>query len=181
MTKEITGAIVTCAAILLGAGIVFSAEQSSPGSPTKTTEQKQTSKAAPDNWGKMKDCAEQAVKAMVELDRQNMSRGARASDGWSNHYSPKYNRCFVKAEYIAATDKDAVKGGPFLRTRLIDAFELANVALSSTGVSPEVLCRLDVDPKECERRASGLWICQIEEEKSDCAKVEQFINEHMKN
>ncbi len=71
----------------------------------------------------MKDCAEQAAKAIAERDRRTISLGAHAADGWINHYSPKYNRCFLKAEYIATTKE--MKGGPFLRINLIDAFEQA--------------------------------------------------------
>jgi hypothetical protein len=179
MTKILAGASVTCVVALLNASLVFSAEQLSPGTPPKTTEQKQTPKAAPDNWVKMKDCAEQAVKALAERDRRIVLLGGHASDGWSNHYSPKYNRCVLKAEYIAAS-KD-MKGGPFLNIILIDAFELANLTTAKSGPSAEVLCSYEQDPKGCERVAASFWACDIEGEKSDCLKATQFIDEHMKD
>jgi hypothetical protein len=179
MTLKRAGASVACAVALLSADLVFSAEQSS-ALPASRPEQKQTSKgAAPDNWGKMKDCAEQAVKAMAERDRRNIALGVHGSDGWSDHYSAKYNRCFVKAEYLAAS-KD-VKNGPFLITVLIDAFELANLATAKSGTSPELSCRNEQDPKACERAAAPLWSCEIEGENSECMKARQFIDEHMKN
>jgi hypothetical protein len=182
MTKEIAGASMTCAAVLLGAGLLFSAEQSSPGQPTKNTVQKQTSKSTPDNWQKMKDCAAQAEKAMAERDRRSISFGGRASDAWSNHYSPKYNRCFLKAEYLVAA-KDTVKGGPGFYIYLMDAFEQVDLASSASGVSAEFLCRNEEDAKECERGAAIVWnsLCRIEGEQIGCAKAKQFIDEHMKN
>jgi hypothetical protein len=183
MTKEIAGASMTCAAILLGAGCLFSAEQSSSGQPTKSAEQKQTSKSKPDNWQKMKDCAAQAEKAMEERNRRSVSFGGHGSDGWSNHYSPKYNRCFLKAEYMLVAAKDAVKGGPSFYAYLIDAFEQVDLASSATGPSARFLCRDEEDPKECEGRAAILWnsACKIDGEEIDCAKAKQFIDEHMKN
>ena len=182
MTKETAGATMACAAILLSAGFLFSAEQSSPRPPTKSTEQKQASKSPPDHWQKMQDCAAQAEKAMAERDRRSISFGGHGSDTWSNHYSPKYNHCFLKAEYLAAA-KDTVKGGPTFYAYLIDAFEHVDLASSATGPSAQFLCRNEQDPKECERGAAIVWdgACRIEGEQTGCARAKQFIDEHMKD
>jgi len=180
MTKT-TGASMIFAGIFLSAGSLLSQSQSSPA-PTKSNDQKQTPKTAPDNWQKMKDCAAQSEKAMAERDRRSISFGGHGSDEWSNHYSPKYNRCFAKAEYLVST-KDAVKGGPNLLTHLMDAFEQVTLASSASGPSPQFQCRNEPDPKACERSAATLWdiFCKIEDEQVDCAKAKQFIEEHMKN
>jgi hypothetical protein len=182
MTEEIVGLGTACATILLSASFVLSAQQSSSARPAKSSEQKQTSKSTPDNWQKMKDCSAQAEKAMAERDRRSISFGGHGSDGWSDHYSPKYNRCFVRAEYVVAV-KDRVKGGPMFYTYLIDAFEQVNLASSASGPSAQLLCRNEEDPKECERGAAIVWnsTCNIEDEKVECAKAKQFIDEHMKN
>jgi hypothetical protein len=182
MTKAIVGSSMICAAIVLSASLLFSAQQSSPTPPTKSTGQKQTTKPPPDNWQKMKDCAAQAEKAITDRDRRSVSFGGHGSDGSTNHYSPKYNRCFVKVEYVVAT-KDNIKGGPMFRTYLMDAFEQANLASSAGGPSAQFLCRNEEDPKECERGAAIIWAsaCEIDGDKIDCAKTQQFIDEHMKN
>src|ERR1700736_2141086 len=96
-----------CATIFLCvAGSMLRAQQSS-----SRPQQKNTTKATTDNWQKMKDCAAEAEKAIAERDRRSLSFGGHGSDEWSNHYSPKYNRCFVKVGYLVAA-KDSVKGGP---------------------------------------------------------------------
>jgi hypothetical protein len=182
MTKEIAGASMTCAAILVSVGFLLSAEQSGAGRPTKGTEQEQTSKSTPDNWQKMKDCAVQAEKAVAERNRRSTSFEGNGSDWWSNHYSPKYNRCFLKAEFLVV-GKDGVKGGPMFYASLIDAFEQVDLASSASGPSAQSLCRNEEDPKGCERGAAIVWsgACKIEGEQIDCAKARQFIDEHTKN
>jgi hypothetical protein len=130
----------------------------------------------------MKECAAQAEKAMAERDRRSISFGGHGSDGSTNHYSPKYNRCFVKVEYLEAP-KNTIKGAPMFRTYLMDAFEQANLASSASGPTAQFLCRNEEDPKECEKIAAIVWdgACNIEGDKIDCAKAQQFIEEHMKN
>jgi hypothetical protein len=48
---------------------------------------------AEDNWEKMKDCGAEAEKLAHRMGRD------RKGDKRSNHYSPKYNHCFVKHEW----------------------------------------------------------------------------------
>jgi hypothetical protein len=65
----------------------------------------------------------------------------------------------------------------------MDAFEQANLASSARGPTAQFLCRNEEDPKECERAADAVWnlACEIGGNKVDCAKAQQFIDEHMKN
>jgi hypothetical protein len=117
---------------------------------------------------------------MADRDLRTVAAGGSPAS-WQNHYSPKYNKCFVTASY-SAWDK-TLKGGPSLFTYLLDAFERSQVAVSATGVSAEFLCRNEEQPAECERGARVLWelFCKIEDQTTDCPKSEQFIKEHMKD
>ncbi len=182
MMRKPAGASVTCATVLLSASLVFSAEQSSPGPSAKSAEQRQTSKLTGDNWEKMKDCAAQAEKAIAEINRRRVSAGLHGVGDWIDRYSPKYNRCFLKIQSLFESTAPPIKGAPFYYTSLIDAFEQAPVAGSTSGLeSPQEACRNEADQKECERRAEYAWNCNIEGEKSDCSKATQFIDKHMKN
>jgi hypothetical protein len=87
MTKETVESSVICAAILLSAGLLLSAQQSTSEPSTKSISQKQTSKSPLDNWQKMKDCAAQAEKAIAERNRRSISLGGHGSDGSTNHPS----------------------------------------------------------------------------------------------
>ena len=137
--------------------------------------------AKADTWQKSKECAAQAEKVMAERTRALTISGSRDIE-WSNHYSPKYNRCFLKIEWMQ-DDKVAVKGGPMFYMFLLDAFERTTLANSADGPPVEAVCRYDDNPKECEQRAAFVWklACQIEDQKSDCSNAREFIADHMKN
>lgn len=72
---------------------------------------------------------------------------------------------------------------PLTTTRLIDAFERSTVASTAIGLRPEIACRDQEKPAECEETARSVWqqACSIEEEPTDCAKAKQFIEDHMRN
>ncbi len=150
----------------------------------QTPPPKKTSPAQPksDTWERSKECAAQAEKAVEERNSRSVAYGGHGSDSWTNHYSPKYNRCFVEVEYFA-DQKYAVKGGPLFYTFLEDAFEMTNVAESAGGVNYQMLCRAEENPKECEKNAASAYesACTIEDHKTDCATAKDFITEHMKN
>ncbi len=82
-----------------------------------------TKKAAPaskpDGWQKSRECAARAEKIVTEWPQRT---GTSPAD-WHNHYSPKYNKCFL-ALYFSQPSKDE-NGFPsiFLLTALFDAFE----------------------------------------------------------
>jgi hypothetical protein len=103
-----------------------------------------------DTWERSKECTAQAEKLVAEYDRDGLARGFPKTV-WTNHYSPKYNRCFVQI-----FGSDAKQG----RTvALQDAFERTPVA--------------DEDP--------GNAHCTIDSEKVDCVRAIDFITDHMKN
>jgi hypothetical protein len=137
--------------------------------------------AQPDTWERSKECAAQAEKVVADRNRFSVAVNGHGVDSWSNHYSPKYKRCFVKLDYVLDV-KTGVKGGPFLVTDLVDAFERTSVAESADGVSPKFVCRNEDNPAECERIAVSVWESHCEtDHKTDCATSKDFIAEHMKN
>jgi hypothetical protein len=103
------------------------------------TPAKKTSPAQikPDTWQKSKECAAQAEKLMAYRDSRRIETGVGgAALDWLNHYSPKYNRCFVSANYSVGT------------TLLLDAFERSEVAFSDIKASDE-LCSVEGKRSTC--------------------------------
>lgn len=145
------------------------------------TAKKATAPATPDTWERSKECAAQAEKMMGAHDAEMLALGGKHSDGWSNHYSQKYGRCFVKALYLPT--KDVVKGGPTTSTALFDAFERSDLASTAVGPTPERGCRSEQNPEACAEIARALWksACSIDHQPTDCGRAEQFIEEHMKH
>ncbi len=86
---------------------------------------------------------------------------------WSNHYSPKYEKCFIEIRrmlrIIGPNPKhtDAIYTGEvsWLGTELEDAFEQSKLAWSSS---------LDNQ-------------CLIEGDSAPCPKTRNYITEHMTN
>jgi len=154
----------------------ISISMSAQPTPKKST----SSSAKPDTWQRSKECAAQAEKTLAERNARSVSFGGRGADWWSNHYSPKYNRCFVRFDYIVDV-KNGVKGGPSTSSYLVDAFERTDVAESSGGVSASFLCRNEDNPAECEKIAALAWVCSTEGRDTDCKTAKDFISEHMKN
>jgi hypothetical protein len=118
--------------------------------PLKKTEPK------PDNWQKTKECAAQSEKVIAE--RKNMDHST-----WENHYSPKYNRCFLAILDILSTVDGAGKDFSKYQWQLLDAFERSDVAAAQWD-GPTY--------------PGG---CRIEGKQIDCATAKNFINEHLKN
>ncbi|HEY6345102.1 MAG TPA: hypothetical protein VIY49_26695 [Bryobacteraceae bacterium] len=72
-----------------------------------------------DVWERSKDCWEQAQKMMVS---RWPAGSTQAPTNWSNHYSARYDKCFVTT-YDAVPSKDE-KAFPTLYTKMLfDAFE----------------------------------------------------------
>lgn len=117
-------------------------------------------KTGDDLWQKTKDCAAQAEKLMAYFNSRSSDGG---SSDWQNHYSPKYDKCFVSASYTLSEKDRGGKPGPFFLTMLYDAFERSTLAKSATGEKTEA------------------WGCRILEKYVDCGEAEKFITEHMKN
>ena len=130
---------------------------------------------------RIQECAAQAEQVVADRNRISVAVDGHGVYSWSNHYSPKYNRCFVKLDYVLDV-KTGVKGGPSLITNLVDAFERTTVAVAAGGVSPKLFCRNEDNPAECERNAALAWesFCETDHP-TDCATAKDFITEHMKN
>ncbi len=109
----------------------------------------------PDTWRKSKECADQAEKVITDWDD--------ASVFWRNHYSPKYDRCFLHISRLIDI-KDCI--GSVHKDTLYDALERSTLATSiSSPVPPQVApsCSTDDDAK------------------ADCKTAADYITEHMKN
>ena|ERR1035437_2777563 len=115
---------------------------------------KQTAKA-PDNWQKSKECAEQSDKLM--------SQWRSLAGTWENHYSPKYNRCFVLS--FREVPREGQSGTLFEKS-LFDAFQRSEIAVTLQPIPPKTMEFL------CHTR---------DDEHASCEATRIFIEEHMKN
>jgi hypothetical protein len=113
-----------------------------------------------EDWQRMKDCAAQAEK--IGPGEAEANKGT-----YTNHYSRKYGRCFLKISWT--TEKD---GGVLTRGyRLIDAFEHTNIAVYQASLpesESKTVCYID--------SPSGLVIDIVA-----CSVARDFIVEHMRN
>lgn len=97
--------------------------------------------AKPDTWQKSKDCVSQAEKMVATWPK----RTGFTPNSWSNHYSIKYDRCFVTLSFMQKSEDE--KTFPTLFTKsLHDAFEystgLANsCALTGNGDCVEYMAK----------------------------------------
>ncbi len=151
--------IILVAAAVLSFGQMTAKKATTPPPAKKTAPQV----PMPDTWQRSKECATQAAKVMAEANRRDIATTGEGTLHWENHYSPKYNRCFIKATYVLAHAKEGGgKDRPMFTTQLIDAFERVLLA-ESAGVGP----------------TSGF--CSIDGKTADCDKAASFISERMKN
>lgn len=122
----------------------------------------QASKPAqkPDTWERSKECAAQAEKIMMGTSAVYSS--------WENHYSPKYNKCFV-SRVTSYPATGAGKDFPAVKRELVDAFEKTT---SAQWVSAYPGAEDPGDP---------VFTCRIDHGPAACAKAQAFISEHMKN
>src|ERR1700720_2942450 len=123
---------------------------------------KAASQATPDTWQRSKECATQAEKVIAASDREELAKGFPAAMQWENHYSPKYDKCFVSAVYMEKSKRPSGEAFSFIATILTDAFERHSLATSASLEEPA-------------------GICNIDGTNADCTQVEAFITDHMKN
>jgi hypothetical protein len=119
----------------------------------------------PDNWERSKECASQAeklVSAAIVAGDKNDSPWKMAE--WSNHYSPKYFRCFVHVSYTSTVAAQR-QGEPVARDDLWDAFERSILASSAFGGS----------------ESKKSFYCVVDRKIVPCEEADQFIQERMKN
>src|ERR1035441_7761963 len=107
--------------LLLGVLVLLPSCQSKRNSETAGASKVEPKTASPgaaksearkevDGYQRMKECAEQADKV---VKRRGWVEGQRTGDisiiDWQNHYSPKYGRCFIQANYknhLTQKDRD---------------------------------------------------------------------------
>ncbi|MGA2878494.1 MAG: hypothetical protein ABSG13_06050 [Bryobacteraceae bacterium] len=145
---------VACGLLVAAAGLSFgqSTKKAVPPAPKA------------DTWQKSKECASLAEKAFAEFDRRVTAGGSHGFRDWQNHYSAKYNKCFIAANYDVYIWEGGGKDSPLSFTELIDAFERSVLAISApVGLGP------------------ADWLCNIDQEPADCVQAASFIKEHMKN
>jgi len=119
-----------------------------------------------DIWQRRKDCADQAGKFAADYESKARANEIQAranspnsswNDFWTDHYSRKYNGCFVKFFSVEMDGNRIVRSHDIL----VDAFERSTLALSTSAPSAH--------------------ICDIGGNHGDCAKVDSFIKDHMNN
>ena len=172
-----------------------------------TTKKTMPPPAKSESWQRSKECSAQGEKIVAEWPQR---RGAAPED-WHNHYSPKYERCFVTVCFTQIS-KDEKNFPSIFTTALVDAFERSTVAATCTLLRGNSDCAeqisktmrdLELDEiskasngksfneataaeKEAVRKVVGeakvgLNWCTIDGQSVDCAKAASFISEHMKN
>jgi hypothetical protein len=106
-------------------------------------------------WKRMTECSAQTER----LAAKEEWRGNSEVIGWENHYSPKYERCYVRIQKQFALQPES----SFYE--LYDAFETKFLILCGNSANAELVCRGSVEPARAE----------------DCSKAvcQQYIDEHM--
>ena len=136
-------------------------EKAKAVTPEMKTQPTPEDRAEKDTWDRSRQCAEQAerfVKRLIEEGRG----GPFKVMGWFNHYSPKFQKCYVRVSYYNALAKSD-KEQPLLPFGLYDAFENREIAFCSGTPSP--LCQFLGDDGS--------------EIPGDCAGCQRFVNERI--
>jgi hypothetical protein len=103
-------------------------------------------------WQRDKDCALQAERVAARLELEETRYKSTWILNWDNHYSAKYQRCFMRVRYTGGSDA------------LYDVFENSQVA-SCSNARDAPFC----DIKEDQQR------------RGDCKACFAYIEERMKN
>ena len=118
--------------------------------------------ARADDWQKMKDCAAQADRIH---QRAQQDASPSSALGRQNHYSAKYNRCFVSTSYV---NQEAKKNHnlPLMYDELWDAFEEGLLAICTDAAV-----------------SSAATFCTVQDQEhfGDCRFCRAFINDRMNN
>jgi hypothetical protein len=160
---ELIGFLVFCLAVV---GCGQTAPKQAEAQKASTVDSKPNAASAKDNWQKMKDCAEQTDRI---LKRGHLEEGQRIDEhtsvtGAENHYSPKYNQCFVKIFFLDR-QADIKKGIPFVRYDIYDAFEGKGLASCT----------------EDGRISNDSPFCSVGDTLGNCAACREFAKDRMNN
>jgi hypothetical protein len=120
-----------------------------------------------DSWQRMKQCAEQAETMAKSVKFVEGERSGNLQTlTWENHYSPKYDRCYIKISYAHyIPNKNAIRG---THEELWDVFERRRLSSFTdiNGPEQELFCDIPTDDKVARHQ---------------CAACLQFIKDHMDN
>jgi hypothetical protein len=115
----------------------------------------------------MKECAERADRLAKQKEWVEGKRiGSTKIEGWQNHYSAKYGRCYVQVFY----EDHATENGDivyFEEYDLYDAFQGTPLSRCSNESRSSVLCWIDGD-------ANLPHIL-------DCSDCRKFVKDRMEN
>jgi hypothetical protein len=129
-----------------------------------------------DTWERSKECAAQSERIMAD---PNLF--IKSPDDWRNHYSPKYDKCFVLIHF-SSFSKDESAFPSVFRTALYDAFERSELAASCTVLQKRLDCLEQVTQAlKTVTLPNPESYCGINDQPIECTKAEAFIYEHMKN
>ena len=103
------------------------------------------------------------------------SRNVSTPLGWNNHYSPKYNKCFVSVLFVKSSYPSTSTGGVISTTSLFDAFERSPPLAYSYERTCLAACTEEIE------NLVKLLPCSIDGKTVDCEKAKDFISERMKN
>ncbi len=122
------------------------------------------------NWQRMKECADQADRVTRRygwVEGQADSVSQHGVMGWENHYSAKYERCYLVANFMIQ-EADAKNQLPLLYLLMYDAFETRIVAQCSDMTTGNAAAF-------CEVSQPG------EQSSRDCPVCRRFFKERMEN
>jgi hypothetical protein len=130
-------------------------------------------------WQRRKDCSEAAER---EARREGLTGGFRngafESHGYGNHYSIKYDQCFVLGRYWDVEYQGPQGDRPLQHELLFEAFE--NRYLSTCTSDPAWRTMRTARGKSYQ----GTEYCEIDgdaDKVGDCDACSQFIKDRMEN
>jgi hypothetical protein len=116
------------ACVILAAAVLSFGQTTDKKAPApENTAKKAQSPAKPDTWERSKECAAQAEKVVAGWSQ----RTGFTPTEWSNHYSHKYDKCFISLSFLNASRDEKVFPTLFSNV-LVDAFERSNIAYACT-------------------------------------------------
>jgi hypothetical protein len=117
---------VRCVAAIVAASfLLFSCQPQGENKPQQSPQKATSEPRQTENWERTRECAAQAEHA---AKRAGWDAG---KSGWENHYSVKYERCFVAVDSFA----DGV-----VNHELYDAFEGHLLALCPFSTTKTTIC-----------------------------------------
>jgi hypothetical protein len=105
---------------MVGAILLIACQTPRDDRPKASAEKPSSESRRVGNWERTRECAAQAERAA-----KSSLWDARNVLGWENHYSPKYERCFV---VVSWPERNGSK------EELYDAFERRNLATCAVGI-----------------------------------------------